>query len=282
MPGSSNRQNGLSVGFLTALVSDELTSTESVLQTRGWEKARFSNELDRAGIASWKKAIDGREIFAFSSAVNEMGQAQSAIETMSFLMRTRCQINFLVGIAGSLKRKQVHREDVIIGKEVYWWAQNRLTSGDPCDIYRKKEHRLPTYNRDLLRRMERYCNDNYRNIPRDEAENSVKHVSMGGIYSWDYVLSNEARVQQINHEHPQADCVEMEAGGFLSAIGRYVDVEKRPAKGFVIRGISDYADKKSKEKKVRVGASRRAAEVAVDLAEWMTTVEQVGYLSSEF
>lgn len=272
-----------SIGFLTALVSDELRSAHHVLNARGWTPVPLveqDNEIVRAGIAQWRKSIDGQEFDAYTMPMNDMGQARSAIETMAFVTLTKTTLNFLVGIAGSLDSKDVHREDVIIGTNVLWRHKNKVSDGDPCPKYRTVPARVPSYTVNLTRRLALFA-ERYANAERGNAECDIKHVGVGEIFTWDQVVNGESVVSDIKGWYPNAKCVEMEAGGFLCAIERYAQVTKWPSIGLVVRGISDYAEAKLDERNVRSKASANAANVAVDVAEWLVTSQEYALLRQD-
>src|ERR1700753_745581 len=94
-----------SIGFLTALVDEELVPFERVMHGEGWQPYDDPDAQalsDAGGISSWMKVIEGRRIIARTMAIARMGQISSAMETIAFLTRAKPNLVFLSGIAGSL------------------------------------------------------------------------------------------------------------------------------------------------------------------------------------
>lgn len=271
-----------SIGFLTALVSEELIPCEAVLASRGWNPEHLP-ELRAAGIGRWAKMIEGRRILAHSMAIGRMGQAASAVETMIFL--ERCQrptIVFLTGIAGSLWDNKVFKADVVVSRNTRWRTQNKIFGEDGCDRYRPFDNILaqPGTTADLSRVIQRHLVEEFPHRERGPDDIDAWNAHYGEIYTWDYVINSSRTTAKINDAFPEALCVEMEAGGFLAAMERLRAVGgRRPMLGHVVRGISDYAARKDKDKSVRTAASRNAALVAVSLAEMMCGPEALGYLA---
>ncbi|MGO7924503.1 5'-methylthioadenosine/S-adenosylhomocysteine nucleosidase [Rhizobium ruizarguesonis] len=261
-----------SIGFLTALVSDELIHCEAILAAHGWEAADLP-ELSMVGIKRWVKSIDGRVIAAYSMAIGTMGQTASALETMAFLGRCRRpSIVFLTGIAGSLREDKVYKGDVVVARSTRWRTQNKIFGDDGCDQYRPFDNilRESGASSDISRLMQRHLAEKYPHRDRNAEWQEVWNAHYGEIYTWDYVINSQRVVRKINADFPESLCVEMEAGGFLGALDRARTMTgDRPMHGYVVRGISDYAARKDKEKNVRASASKNAAEVAVGLAELM-------------
>lgn len=263
---------GFSIGFLTALVSDELIPCEAVLQQTGWTPDDLP-ELTAAGISRWNKIIDGRLIVAHSMAIGRMGQAASAVETMAFLSRcAHPNALFLTGIAGSLWADKIFKRDVVVARHTRWRTQNKVFGEDGCDVYRPFDNILSRsgVSADVSRVIQRHIAEQYPHRDRSDQERSTWNVHYGEIYTWDYVINSQRVVQKLNADFPESLCVEMEAGGFLSALDRVRTMTGgRPMHGYIVRGISDYAARKDKEKSVRAAASENAANVAVGMAEMM-------------
>jgi len=267
----------LSVGFITALVSDELKGCEETLLERGWVQLQAERKLQEGNIKKWSKHIRDTPVIAYSMAVANMGQVASALETFMFM--TRCNPNelYLTGIAGSLDKENIHKADVIIGTSINWRTQDKVFGEEACDKYRVRVHSLKGYDPDVSRDIQVFVSNNYVQKDRKESDLDNWNVVAGEIFTWEYVVNSERVTAKINTDFPKAKCVEMEAGGFLSAIDRFaVLTRERHAglealsvpKGFVIRGISDYAAKKDKVANVRKLASKNAAKVAIDFAEY--------------
>ena len=259
------------IGFLTALVSAELIPFETALAQKGWTKEpspqkRYSD----ASISQWRKSIHGQTVTAFSMAISKMGQAFAAVETLAFLERTKCSFLVLSGIAGSLKRDEFKKKDVVIGQKIFWKGQNKVTAGGDCetqaagtakagiccDQYRASNYRTFEYETDLDRKL---LHHHARRYPNEKENNFAKDtfgVHVADILTWDYVLSHRKIVADFNKALPTASCVEMEAGGFREAANRYSMIKaERPVQGFVVRGISDYADEKDSDSVTRGAAS---------------------------
>jgi nucleoside phosphorylase len=259
----------LSIGFLTALVSDELISCEEMLSQAGWQRSP-NEELEDAGITRWSKVIGGRPFFAHAMSVGGPGQVLSAVETIAFLARSKASICFLTGIAGSLQEEKIRKEDVVVATHYHWRTQNKIFGESDCDEYRPLHNSINQYDQDLLRRYLKFVAEKY---PEEKRGKDFK-VHAKNILTWDYVVNSRRVVQRLNSEFPLAACVEMEAGGFLSGVRRYSQLCREPTLGFVIKGISDYASSKDKEASVRKNASRNAAKVAIEIAEWMSEPPQ--------
>lgn len=262
-------RRAFSIGFLTALVSDELVHCEDVLKSSGWNEIPARQGHIDAGISAWEKSINGNVVTAFSMAIDNMGQAASAIETYAFLSRCNPTELFMVGIAGSLQKEWVFRRDVVVGKSIHWQTQNGVSGDGPCDDYRPCPHILPAYDPDLVKTFSGKLAREYINQARHSEADGQIHTHYGPIFTWDYVVNSERVVQRILGDIPGALCVEMEGGGFLAAIARYAKIRgNKEILGFVVRGISDYASAKTWDVTVRRDASRNAMKVAIDLAEW--------------
>lgn len=273
----------LSVGFVTALVSKELIACEAILESKGWTKVTpVDPALDEAGITSWHKEIEGRRFGAHTMAIGRMGQAASAIETMTFLQRCAPNYIFLTGIAGSLNAEKAKKRDVVVSLDTRWRTQNRIFGENGCDEYRKFHNPVTPYTADFSRRLQRFIEDRYSRDRPDGPEARPFDVHAADIFSWDYVIDSSRVVRRINDEFPQALCVEMEGGGFLAAVERYSDLAgKRPMRSFIVRGISDYAARKDKDATVRQDASHNAASVAVDIAEWQMRHAEIQQMAAE-
>ncbi|MCP1469866.1 nucleoside phosphorylase [Sphingobium sp. OAS761] len=262
-------ERAFSIGFLTALVSDELVPCEAVLAEKGWRKVSTSLALEDAGITAWEKRIKGNKVRAYSMAFDDMGQTASAIETYAFLTRCNPAEIFLVGIAGSLRNEWVYRRDVVVGKRVICRTQNGVSGSGPCDEYRPHLQQLPAYDPEVMRTFSAKIARDYLNGSRDREGDEVVHTHFGTIYTWDYVIDSPRVVEKIVADFPDALCVEMEGGGFLRAIARYSKIHgDKNINGVIVRGISDYASNKEWNVPIRIDASRNAMNVAIDLAEW--------------
>ena len=271
-PTSKGDDEEFSIGFLTALVTDELVACEKILSEMKWKPQPVSIVLKDAGISKWAKQIDGRKIIAHAMAIGRMGQAASAIETFAFLERTKPTFTFLTGIAGSLKSDKIFKCDVVVSNHTRWRTQNRVFGEDGCNQYRPYDNLNydPFVPADMSRRIQKKLVEDFPTKKRGAGDFDRWNAHLGEVYTWDYVLSSKRIVDEINADFPMALCVEMEAGGFLGAISRAKGLRgDRPMQGYVVRGISDYAEGKDKVEKVRTDASRNAALVAVSLAEWM-------------
>jgi nucleoside phosphorylase len=236
-----------------------------------------------AGISQWKKTVHGQEVTAFSTAISKMGQAFSAVETSTFLARTGCSFVVLSGIAGSLKRDEIKKRDVVIGQKIFWKGQNKVIAGadcaaaggampkaarECCDVYRASDYRTFDYETDLDRKLQIHYARLYPNQRENNFDKEGFGVHVSDILTWDYVLSHKRLVSDFNRSIPSAGCVEMEAGGFRESLSRYSKVRNdRSMYGFVVRGISDYADEKDSDAATRTAASGNAAIVGIDLAE---------------
>lgn len=264
----------ISIGFLTALVTEELVPCEDVLTDRGWrEQVPPNRKLKRASIREWRKVIGGVEVTAYSAAISAMGQTRSALETLTFLSRCNPDIVVLCGIAGSLegipkasekKPPDIEKRDVVIATALHWRMQNKISDGEPCDEYRASNFPSEYCDADTVTDIGRFVNQNY----RDPHINGFKVVP-GEIFTWDYVINSDRKVTSIKNEFPGSLCVEMEGGAFTAAVKRHSKVQKQDVEHFVVRGISDYARKKDSVPADRTAASRNAASVAVHLGEQM-------------
>lgn len=265
----------ISIGFLAALVLEELVYCEEALKDWGWvEQLPPNRGLDRASIREWRKTIDRIEVTAYSAAISAMGQTRSALETAAFLSRCNPDIVVLCGIAGSLedvpspKRKtesSIRKRDVVIATALHWRMQNKISDGDPCDEYRVSNFPLDYCDADTAVFIGRFINENY----HDTEFNGFKVVP-GDIFTWDYVINVDRKVTAIKKDFPSALCVEMEGGAFSAAVKRHSKVKEQDIEHVVVRGISDYARKKDSVPEDRIAAIRNAAKVAVHLSEQMT------------
>lgn len=88
------------------------------------------------------------------------------------------------------------------------------------------------------------------------------------------MVSSICFTSKIRADHPGICCVEMEVRGFTSALRRHsVGRSGAPIAGFIVRGISDYAEKKVSEEGARAAACRNATTVAALLALEIITSE---------
>jgi nucleoside phosphorylase len=230
-----------SVGFITALVSHELVSCEATLVAKGWVERPTDAALEEGGIRKWSKSILGSEVFAHSAAIGRMGQVASSLATFAFLSRCSPTDVYLTGIAGSLNEEKVHKGDVVVATNTHWRTQNRIFGEDDCDQYRSCHNPLHGHDSDLSLRIQRFINTRYPSKTRPKDYQGVWNVTAGEIFTWDYVIDSRRTTHKINADYPAALCVEMEAGGFLSAIELYPKLRGyRELRGFVVRGISDY------------------------------------------
>lgn len=263
------KKSKISFGILTALVKDELVSCESLLQGYGWIEIKdIHDDLRRANVRQWKKAINGTDYHLSTMAFGEMGQSFSSVETLCFLQRCDPLIVFLTGIAGSLKRDKVFLRDVVVSLDVHWRGQNRISGAGDCDEYRVRNYTLPTYTPDLRRSIQGFAESVSGDV--DRSVYGDFNINASSIFSWDYVIDSARVVDRINKDFPNAACVEMEGGGFQYAIDAYRRLYARTyLKGFIVRGISDYADGKVKVTNDRVAASRNASLVTVMMLDWI-------------
>lgn len=258
-----------SVGFLTALVRGELIRTEKVLKDAGWSPASTNPRLNEAGIKRWSKSIDGRRIPAYSMAIGKMGQTAAAIETFVFLTRCKPSLVFLTGIAGSLKKDEVRKKDVVVSLNTRYRTQNKVFGTGPADEYRPIDHPLRAVDADMSRKIQEFVGHQYPTGHDDW------NVHTGELYTWDYVVDSARVVSRLNSSHPQALGVEMEGGGFLSSAERMEALWQRSLRAYVVKGISDYAEAKDSDDPTRSTAAANAAAVAVKLAEWMVSKKQM-------
>jgi nucleoside phosphorylase len=256
---------GFSVGLLTALVTPELEGAMEVFASQAWTQVDNSPRMKNAEIRTYHQ----NGLTVHTSTIGEAGQAQAALETMVFLDRCRIVPNivFLCGIAGSLYRAKYQKTDVVVGSVIYWRCQDKISDSLPCPEYRNKSFAIPNYDRDIRKNLELRLK---RLFPSgDDAKRGYK-VNFGEIYSGNYVVSSKAAVAKINTECPDACCVEMEGGGFISAVSRFSSsTGATPMLGIVVRGISDYAEGKDvvDDTTSRAAASRNATNVAIALAK---------------
>ena len=281
MAGTESAPSGdggaeISIGFLTALVSSELVACEEVLEGKGWLRdVPQPKRLDDTGIVRWTKKIGNFKVSAYSSAINDMGQADSALETICFLQRCRPKLIFLTGIAGSLYQSKVLKRDVVISAGVNYRTQNRVAGEDGCDEYRNKNHQLNGYDPDKSLKLEKMATHLFTTTGKSELGLDGVSIHSGDVFTWDYVVDSARTVAKLNKDYPKALCVEMEAGGFLKVVDRNARLKGNRAAPFVVRGISDYAGAKDKEVNVRADASRNAAIVALTLAEHIVETNSV-------
>lgn len=255
----------ISIGLLAALVSPELESFSSALLAGGWKQVKVEPRLSVAQIERWEKVVADCTVAIHTGVIGKPGQAHAAIETFAFLERAKPSIVFLCGIAGSLDKENIKKKDVVVGKHVYWKGEDRKKDGNPCFEYRPVDHKPPNFDADIMNRLEMSVS---RLNAAGELSNGAFGVHVGEIFSWDYVTNGPMVTASILANHDKAVCVEMEAGGFLSALARYKKINSdRPMAGFVVRGISDYTEQKDKDKETRKLASRNAAAVCAKLAE---------------
>ncbi len=274
------KEEDFPLGFLTALVKDEQVHFEETLARRGWERAHVRGDLDNAGIAGWTKLVDGRLVKAFSMSIGKMGQATAAIETMGFLKHTNAGIVILTGIAGSLVPDTVKIGDVVIADSVIWRTQDRISGTGQCDEYRAKKNRSHEYKADFSRNLQKFAADLHSS---NASSGATFETHCGDYFTWDYVVDSERVVSKILGEYGKSLCVEMESGGFLAALDKYYELEGRaPSMGFVVKGISDNANKKVKDPALRRAACHNAGGVAVDLAEWIVSRGVITTLKANF
>jgi nucleoside phosphorylase len=263
-----------SVGILAALVTPELESFWSALDGQGWAKQRVAPKLRDASIDKWTKLTkNNEEATIYTGVIGEKGQATAAIETIAFLDRCQPTNVILCGIAGSLNKAKYVKRAVVVGSAVHWKFQDKVEDsagvcddGRPCLKYRPRERTTPYLDVDVAKRLQRRVNELFKPV---EAQRGYP-VHFEGIFSWDYVASGQhvtARILELSND---VACVEMEAGGFLYSLNRYANISgKRIVRGFVVRGISDYAELKDNVDADRFAASGNAAWVAVRLAQDM-------------
>lgn len=273
-----------SVGLLTALVNPEWQGLSKELLDQGWSLRPESDvpaKFNKASIEVWEKEVAGAELRIFVGTINDMGQAAASLETMAFLDKCFPQAAILCGIAGSLKPNEVRKGDVVVGKQVHWRTQNKVEDCDSCNNcaecekcqakfkYRMKTHIVPQLSASARKKLSKSVANLQQVLDLGGA-----NLHEGEIFTWDYVLSSERRATQVlSSDMAKALCVEMEAGGFLSAVQRFKDIryaagdESPILPGLIVRGISDYATLKDKSPKDRMTASRNAARVAIALAQ---------------
>lgn len=266
-----------SIGFLTALVGDELIACEKVISESGWVPQETILHGKMANIRKWRKEVDGRMITAYSTSIGKMGQTHSAIETMAFLARCNPDIVILCGIAGSLV-DWIHKRDVVVSVDTHWQMQNGISGDGQCDEYRKIVHPLTPIDHDESIFIQRFVAEDFPLVDRvDSNDSTVYNVRAGSIFTWDYVINSERVVKRVLSDHSPSVCVEMEAGGFLGALRRHSDIYNlKYLRGYVVRGISDRAASKDFDTKARRDAVCNAASVAISLGQKLSGKE---YLS---
>jgi nucleoside phosphorylase len=270
----------ISIGLLSAIVKPEFTSANVVLERQGWVKTNPQPKaLTAAAISEWSKDVAGVQVILRSGVIGDMGQTSAAIETYAFLERAESSIVILCGIAGSLKKNDFKKGDVIVAKKVSWAIQDRMADSrdteSPCHKYRWKNKGGKSYEADFSKRLEL----NVLNFLKGQMGSRAVHCEE--IFSWEYVADGESVTKYILANAANAACVEMEAGGFLGALARYSTIRGgRPMEGFVVRGISDYTDEKDKVTNDRTLAAENAAIVALGLVEQLVDINKLNILET--
>ncbi|WP_083846379.1 hypothetical protein [Bradyrhizobium sp. ORS 285] len=262
-----------SVGIIAALVSPELESFWSALESQGWTRKKVSPKLRDASIDQWTKRTGDTDAIIHTGVIGEKGQATAAVETIAFLERCQPTNVILCGIAGSLNRTKYPKREVVVGSSVHWKFQDKIEDngghcedGSPCFKYRPGGRNTNYLDADLSKRLERRIGELFK--PSEMQRGYSVHYD--AIFSWDYVASGDQVTKRILSQGHNVACVEMEAGGFLYSLHRYAKISgRRNIKGFVVRGISDYAELKDNNSTDRYAASGNAAWVSVRLAQDM-------------
>jgi nucleoside phosphorylase len=262
-------------GLLSALPAPELISFDAPLENRGWRlDDKTPDSVLRAGIRIWYKVIDNSRIEICTGSLGKAGQANAAVETTVFVDRMIPDVVALCGIAGSFDCQKLPKRDVVIAKSITWHGRNKAedsippltyADGTPCFKYRTHNHRAPPiFTQEIGIEIERLLASYGSSYSAPQLGFQVRYED---IFSWDFVVSGETVVKQILKDSPDSVCVEMEAGGFVSALGRLSILRNRRIQPLVIRGISDDANNKDNNKIDRAIASANAAQIAIRLIE---------------
>lgn len=253
-------ESGISVALLS-IIDEEHSAVESKLKARGWQNVG-DKLLESLGIYWYSIQTNAGEAYLYSSLIDKMGQAHSALETMTFLQRVKPSHAFMVGIGGALSEKQ-SLGSVVVAKDVSWHVFDKTEDKNSSfRNLRPNDHNVPMPSDEMKRQLTRYFSQYF-----DRSALSFD-VIFDEIFSWDYVATGREATDYILQRRPKAKCVEMEGAGFLCAVeqyGRVFDQTHRPA--FIVRGLSDCTVDKSESESEN---TRRAAALnAVEVASMM-------------
>ena len=250
------------VGLVTALVDPELTIALKTLASLGWKESQSDAPEQAAGVRTFKQ---GR-LTLFVSAIGEAGQAASGIETLIFM--ERClpspRVVFLCGIGGSLRPDKVAKKDVVVASAIHWKTHDKIEGLAPTYAYRAKVFPTPPLDVDFRNGLQERI---VQLFPAHEDGERGFRVRFGEVFTGNYVVSSEGYVSEILSRYPEAQCCEMEAGGFVSALSRHSKAKRgKSIVAIVVRGISDNACNKDNDPDARAAACRNAATVVAGLA----------------
>jgi nucleoside phosphorylase len=189
-----------------------------------------------------------------------MGRVQAVTAATDAIRRWRPRYILLIGIAGGIATQNVRIGDILISDQIVDYELQKITSRGP-EIRWEIQRADPR----LLDASNNYRGENWQELiqlKRPDGMKSKRHT--GPIASGDKVIAFDKVLARYRDVWPKLIGVEMEAGGVATAAFQSTD---RPG-FFMVRGVSDLADKdknSSDVEKWRSYACAAAASFAVAL-----------------
>lgn len=171
-----------------------------------------------------------------------MGRVQATLATATAITRWRPRCVLLVGIAGGFREKGVKLGDLLIAKQIIDYELQKLTEGGD-DI------RWQLFNTDpqLCHSADNFEKSRYEHLlPTDRPDAGAPEVIFGDIASGDKVDKRSEWMRKFGQMWPKVIGIEMEAAG--AAVAALQDAYH--PKFFMVRGVSDYADREADSSEV--------------------------------
>lgn len=164
-----------------------------------------------------------------------MGRVQASIATADAIRRWNCPYVILVGIAGAISDIGINYGDILISDQIVDYELQKLTHNGPelrWEVYRADPRLLGAAQNFDFSKLEIKCK--YR-----RPDGATTSVHFGPIASGDKVITVGDILRSYRDNWPKLIGVEMEAGGAAAACFQ----ANNPPGFFMIRGVSDLADK---------------------------------------
>lgn len=205
------------IAVLCMIPDPELRALQDVFSSNGATVLALPSGFP--GEHRWELDIDGFRTQIVLRRIAGQGNTEAAIETLGVLYRQAPRFVFLCGIAGGMQLKKCRLGDVVIASDVEYRGFNKVSPAEGSEEPRFRPVSLATGARPGGKVLiDRFFGSGQRELP--SAGPGTFRTVFEKILAWDLVLDHLPTKERLLSEVDGTIVgVEMEAGGFLKAIG---------------------------------------------------------------